>query len=394
MHLLEQAKALEPELIRLRRDIHQNPEFGIKLPKTLATLVREIDGLGEVRTEPDISSATLLIRGAKPGPTVLLRADMDALALTEDTGLPFASTNGYMHACGHDLHVAIGVGAARLVHANRDSMAGNVLMFFQSGEEGHGGADLMLERNMHLDSGELPVAAYGIHVFSLGESGVFATRPGPLMASAGDMIVKFSGRGGHGSMPWLAKDPVSPMIQAMAAIQQLTTKSFSAFDQVIVNIGWIRAGETDTTNIVPEEASFGATIRTFSKDNFTRIRSELERLITSIADGFGVTATVEFPAASKVLLNDANAVEQVRESATKLFGQERFAILPDPMTGGEDFSSIVELVPGAFIFLSAGSPDHAPEQWQANHSNRAIFDESVIKDGAALLAQLAFDVLA
>jgi len=394
MHLNEQAAALEPELIRLRRHLHQNPEFGITLPNTLAKVIAEVQNLGTVRSEPEISSATVLIKGGQPGPTVLLRADMDGLAVTEDTGLPFASTNGYMHACGHDLHMAIGVGAARLIHANRESLKGDVLMFFQSGEEGHGGADLMIEREMHLDSGSLPVVAYGIHVFSLGVSGQFATRPGPLMASAGDMIVRFKGRGGHGSMPWLAKDPVTPMIQAMGAIQQLTTKSFSAFDQVIVNIGWIRAGETDTTNIVPEEASFGATVRTFSREHFTRIREELERLIAGIAQAFGVEATVEFSPASKVVINDAAAVEQVRETTSKLFGSHRFAYLPDPMTGGEDFSSVLELIPGAFIFLSAGSPDLAPEQWQANHSNKAIYDEAVIKDGAALLAQLAFDVLA
>jgi amidohydrolase len=394
MSLVEQAKQLQPELVALRRELHQIPEFGITLPKTLATVLREVEGLGEVRVEPEISSATVLIRGAQPGPTVLLRADMDALAVTEDTPLDFASTNGYMHACGHDLHMAIGVGAARLVHANRHNLKGNVLMFFQSGEEGHGGADLMIERGMHLADGQLPTAAYGIHVFSMGGSGLFATRPGALMASAGDVIVRFRGRGGHGSMPWLAKDPVTPMVQAMGAIQQLTTKSFSAFDQVIVNIGWIRAGATDTTNIVPEEASFGATIRTFSREHFTRIRSELEQLMNGIAAAFGVSVEVEFGPASKVVLNDPAAVEQVRESVTQNFGAERFAILPDPMTGGEDFSSVLEVIPGAFIFLSAAHPSLKPEEWESNHSNKAMFDESVISDGAALLAQLAFDVLA
>jgi amidohydrolase len=394
MSLVEQAKQLQPELVALRRELHQIPEFGITLPKTLATVLREVEGLGEVRVEPEISSATVLIRGAQPGPTVLLRADMDALAVTEDTPLDFASTNGYMHACGHDLHMAIGVGAARLVHANRHNLKGNVLMFFQSGEEGHGGADLMIERGMHLADGQLPKAAYGIHVFSMGGTGLFATRPGALMASAGDIIVRFRGRGGHGSMPWLAKDPVTPMVQAMGAIQQLTTKSFSAFDQVIVNIGWIRAGATDTTNIVPEEASFGATIRTFSREHFTRIRSELEQLMNGIAAAFGVSVEVEFGPASKVVLNDPAAVEQVRESVTQNFGAERFAILPDPMTGGEDFSSVLEVIPGAFIFLSASHPSLKPEEWESNHSNKAMFDESVISDGAALLAQLAFDVLA
>jgi len=394
MQLVEEAKKLQPELVALRRELHQIPEFGLNLPKTLATVLREVSSLGEVRSEPEISSATVLIRGANPGPTVLLRADMDALAVVEDTGLDFASINGYMHACGHDLHMAIGVGAARLIHSHRDSLKGNVLMFFQSGEEGHGGADRMIERGMHLADGKLPVAAYGIHVFSIGKAGGFTTKAGPMMASAGDMIVKFRGKAGHGSMPWLGKDPVSPMVQAMGAIQQLTTKSFSAFDQVIVNIGWIRAGDTHTTNVIPEEASFGATIRTFSKENFERIRVELRQLIEGIAQAFGVSVDVEFTEASKVVLNDPKAVEQVKTTATRLFGSERFEYMTDPITGGEDFSSVLELIPGSFIFLGAGAADTAPQDWQANHSNRAIFNESVISDGSALLAGLAFDVLA
>ena len=394
MDLIQESKVLQPELVALRRELHQIPEFGLNLPKTLAKVVEAIDGLGELRVEPEISSATLLIRGSQPGPTVLLRADMDALAVIEDTGLPFASTNGYMHACGHDLHMAIGVGAAKLLHANRASLKGNVLMFFQSGEEGHGGADRMIERDMHLADGELPIAAYGIHVFSVLPAGLFATKAGPMMASAGDVIMKFKGKAGHGSMPWMGKDPVTPMVQAMNAIQNLTSKSFSAFDQVIVNIGWIRAGDTHTTNVIPEEASFGATIRTFSRENFTRIRTELENLMHSIAQGFGVKAEVEFGDASKVLINHAHSVEHVATTTKRLFGDQRFQYMPDPITGGEDFSSLLELMPGSFIFLGAADETIPAERRESNHSNRAVYDDSVIGDGAALLAQLAVDLLA
>ena len=394
MELVAEAKKLQDDLVALRRELHQIPEFGLQLPKTLARILKAVEGLGEIRVEPEISCATVLIRGSQPGPTVLLRADMDALAVVEATGLPFASTNGFMHACGHDLHMAIGVGAARLLHANRANLKGNVLMFFQSGEEGHGGADRMIERGMHLVDGELPVAAYGIHVFSVGTLGQFQTKAGPMMASAGDMLVRFKGRAGHGSMPWFGKDPITPMVQAIGAIQQLTTKSFSVFDQVIVNVGWVNAGDTHTTNVIPQEAAFGATIRTFSRENFERIRVELKTLVESIAGGFGVEVDVEFSPASKVVINDAKAVEHVREATTRLFGAERFEYMADPITGGEDFSSIIELIPGAFVFLGASSPNIPPQQWESNHSNRAVFDESVLSDGAALLAQLAVDLLA
>jgi len=391
--LAQQAQTMSYQLTELRRTLHQIPEFGLELPNTLATIAHEVEGLGEIAIDQEISCLTVLIRGAKPGPTVLLRADMDALAVTEDTGLDFASTNGYMHACGHDLHMAMGVGAARLVHANREHLNGNVLMFFQSGEEGHGGADLMLQRKMHLASGEMPIAAYGIHVFSVIPSGIFTTKPGPMMASAGDMIVRFKGQAGHGSMPWTGKDPVTPMVQAIANIQPLVAKSFNAFDQVIVNVGWIQAGDTHTTNVIPEVAAFGATIRTFSTAHFDRIRRELTQLMEATAQGFGVTAEVEFFPASKVLNNHKESVQRVEALVAQGFGAERFHHMEHPIPGGEDFSSIVEVMPGAFIFLGAADPNTPPNKWESNHSNRAVYNEAVMPDGAALLAALAFDAL-
>jgi len=171
--LKAQAQAKQANLVAIRRDLHQIPEFGLDLPKTLARVLSEVESLGEVTLGKDMTAAAIVIRGAQPGPTVLLRADMDALAVTEDTGLPFSSTNGYMHACGHDLHMAIGVGAAQLIAENKDQLKGNVVMFFQPGEEGHDGAGVMLSQDMHLASGEKPIAAYGIHVFSNDDPGVF-----------------------------------------------------------------------------------------------------------------------------------------------------------------------------------------------------------------------------
>lgn len=391
--LLAQAQAIQPDLVGYRRHLHSIPEFGLELPQTLAYVTEQVKDLGSLTVAPEISSAVLLIRGERPGPTVLLRADMDALAVTEDTGLDFASTNGYMHACGHDLHMAMGIGAARLLHANKSELAGDVVVFFQSGEEGHGGADLMLERNMHLASGSLPIAAYGLHVFSAADSRNFASRPGPMMASAGDVIVTFKGKGGHGSMPWGGKDPVTPMVQAISAIQHLTSKSFDAFDQVIVNVGWVRAGDTHTTNIVPETAAFGATIRTFSREHFTRIRTELENLMRSIAAGFGVEVEVEFSPASKVVINTPANIERVKAVVASAFGEDRYEHMDQPIPGGEDYASILEVIPGAFVFLGAPDPNASPENLHANHSNKAVYDDSVLADGAALLALLAFDAL-
>ncbi|MEN9752382.1 MAG: hypothetical protein RL670_73 [Actinomycetota bacterium] len=388
--LVAEAREDLPQLQVLRRDLHQIPEFGLELPQTQARLHREIEGLGSIAFGKRLNSLVLRIQGGQPGPTVLLRSDMDALKVVETSGESFASTNGYMHACGHDLHMAMAVGAARLLHRHREELHGNVDIWFQPGEEGHGGADVMIEEGALTAHGDKPIAAYGIHVFSTYPAGIFASRAGALMASAGDMLVTFRGKGGHGSMPWLAKDPITPMIEAMNSIPALVSKHFSAFDPVIVNIGWVRAGDDATTNVVPEQASFGATVRTFSDENFTAIRERLLAHMNAVASAHQVEVEVEFTPSSHVVLNDAAAVERVRSLVSEGLGVERYLTLAQPIAGGEDFASILREVPGAFIFLGAMPPEVDPAEAEANHSGKARFDDSVLADGAALLAALAF----
>ena len=391
--LKAQAKAKQDNLVAVRRELHQIPEFGLDLPKTLARVLQEVGTLGEVTLGKDMTAAAILIKGAQPGPTVLLRADMDALAVTEDTGLPFSSTNGYMHACGHDLHMAIGVGAAQLIAENKDQLKGNVVMFFQPGEEGHDGAGVMLSQDMHLVSGELPIAAYGIHVFSSDDAGIFASRKGTMMASAGDVIVTLKGKGGHGSMPWDAVDPITGMVEILSSIQSFIIKHFDALDPIVLNVGWIKAGNDHTTNIVPEVASFGATVRSFSKQGYEDTRTKIPAFIHNMAAAFGLEAEVEFSPATKVLVNDGAAIERVERVSNTVFGEGRYMTMPQPIPGGEDMASILEAIPGAFIFLSAGDPNTPQEKRQANHSNKAVFDDSVLADGATMLAALAFDTL-
>lgn len=392
-NLLAKARQLQPELVALRRELHQIPEFGLQLPKTQTVILREISGLGEITLGRNISSAVLHIKGSKPGPTVLLRADMDALAVTEDTGLDFASTNGFMHACGHDLHMAIGVGAARLLAEMKNEFAGEVIVLFQPGEEGHHGADVMIEEGALMLSGSKPIRAYGVHVFSSYPAGLMGSRPGPLMASAGDLLVTITGSGGHGSMPWLSKDPIMPMVEIIAALQQMIVKRFNAFDPVILNVGWVTAGETATTNVIPETAAFGATVRTFSEENSIKLKQYTTELVANLAKGFGVTAEVEFTRATKVLLNDPEAIMSVEKVTSELFGEGRYINLPTPIAGGEDFASILREIPGAFVFMGAAPEGVDPQTAATNHSNRAVFDDSVLADGAALLAGLAIEAL-
>ena len=213
------------------------------------------------------------------------------------------------------------------------------------------------------------------------------------MASAGDLIVKFHGSGGHGSMPWLSKDPVTPMVEAIAALQNLLNKSFDQFDPVILNVGGIRAGDDATTNVIADEASFGATVRTFSEANTKKLHELAPKLVQSIAEGFGVTATVEFGRATKVLMNDSAAVGRVQQLAEELVGQAGYLNMPTPIAGGEDFASIVAEVPGAFVFLGACPPEIDHTTAATNHSAKAMFDDSVLPLGSALLAALAFSHL-
>jgi hippurate hydrolase len=387
--LLVSANNLSEDLIALRRRLHQIPEFALDLPQTQKTLLAELESLGEITLGKSLSAIVLVIRGGTPGPTVLLRADMDALRVSEESNSDFASNNGYMHACGHDLHMSAGVGAARLLFEMKDQLKGDVAIWFQPGEEGHHGADVMIAEGMLEITGTRPIAAYGLHVFTSLPVGMIACKPGAMMASAGDMNVTFHGAGGHGSMPWLSKDPVAPMIEAISSLQTLINKNFDQFDPVILNVSWVRAGDDATNNVIPDTASFGATVRTFSKVNTEKLHVQASKLITSIAEGFGVKATVEFSEPTKVLINHDESVERVSKIAKELVGSAGYLAMENPIAGGEDFASIVDLIPGAFVFLGACPKDMDHTTAPTNHSAKAVFDDSVIPLGAALLASLA-----
>lgn len=391
--LLAEAAGWAQTLIGIRRELHQIPEFALDLPKTQARILAAIEGLGEITLGKDLTSIALVIRGGKPGPTVLLRADMDALKVEEKTGLEYASTNGFMHACGHDLHMAGAIGAAQILASHKDELNGDVLIWFQPGEEGHHGADVMIDEGMLELTGSRPVAAYGLHVFTSLPLGAIACKPGPLMASAGDLHVTFHGSGGHGSMPWLSKDPVTPMVEAIAALQNLINKSFDQFDPVILNVGWIRAGDDATTNVIADSASFGATVRTFSEVNTKKLHELAPKLIHSIADGFGLSAEVEFGRATKVLMNDPASVERVERVAKSLVGEAGYVPMQNPIAGGEDFASIVAEVPGAFVFVGACPPQIDYQTAPTNHSAKATFDDSVLPLCSSLLVSLAMEHL-
>ncbi len=380
-----------PAMISLRRAIHAEPELGLETPKTAAKVRAMLADLPlEWRTGPSSSGMVGILRGPANGRTVLLRGDMDALPMTEDTGLAFASTiPGAMHACGHDSHTAMLAGAARILWASRDRLAGTVMFMFQPGEEGFHGARVMLEDGL-LDP--LPDAAFALHVMPNAPHGVFGGRAGPLLASADQVEVVVRGRGGHASMPHDALDPVPVACEIVTAIQTFVTRQVPAADAVVVTIGRIMAGSTH--NVIPERAHLLGTIRTLSPRNRTFVQDGLRRLAEGIAAAHGASAEVRFEEGFPVTICDARAVTLGARVVRETFGEESFVEMPAPVMGAEDFSYLLEKVPGAMFFLGASPKGSDWRQCCALHSNRMMLDEAVMARGAALHAALAERFLA
>jgi hippurate hydrolase len=326
---------------------------------------------------------------ANPAPVVLLRGDMDALPITERTGLDYSSAvTGVMHACGHDLHTAMLVGAARILSARQDQLPGDVIFMFQPGEEGYAGAKHMIREGVLDAAGGRPAAAYALHVTSAQFApGLFATRPGSMMAAADVFDVTVRGHGGHASQPHLSSDPIPAACEMVTALQTMVTRRFDVFDPVVITVGSFHAGTAD--NIIPDEAHFLATVRSFSAAARDRVRTESLRLVADIASAHGVRASAEYIDEYPVTVNDAAETAFAEQTVADLFGGERLLAQPNPLPGAEDFSFVLDEVPGAFIMMGAGLPDSDPATAPYNHAADAVFDDSVLADGTALLAELA-----
>ncbi|SOC56577.1 M20 metallopeptidase family protein [Ornithinimicrobium cerasi] len=387
MTLLADAGTLQDDLSALRRELHQVPEVGLDLPRTQEIVLRALEGLPlEITTGTATTSVVAVLRGGRPGPTVLLRADMDGLPVAEATGLEYAATTGTMHACGHDLHTAALVGAARLLSARRDELAGSVLLMFQPGEEGYGGAKVMLDEGLLEASGEKPVAAYAIHVFP-GRPGVFEYRSGPMLGGSNVLRITVSGKGGHGSQPHTAVDPVAALVAIAADLQTMVTRRFSVFDPVVLTVTQLSGGEA--INVIPEKASLGATVRTLSHESVQRMRVETRRVAEGIAAAHGCTAEVDFEVQYPVTINDDAEAQWVGQQLREAFGEDRVLEAPDPLMGSEDFSFVLDRVPGSFIFLHCSPPGVDLADPAMNHSPTVLFDDAVLADQAAALALLA-----
>ncbi|NUQ89575.1 MAG: amidohydrolase [Glycomyces artemisiae] len=389
MDFREEAAAIEGELIALRRELHQIPEIGLDLPKTQAAVLAALEGLPlEITLGQSTTAVTAVLRGGKPGPAVLLRGDMDALPVTEENPAEWVSKHvGTMHACGHDLHTAGLVGAAKLLSAHQAELAGDVVFMFQPGEEGWDGAGHMIAEGVLEAAGRKVDAAYGLHVISdTVPRGVFTTKPGPMMAASSGLFVNVIGKGGHGSRPNTTLDPIPVAAEIITALQALVTRRFNVWDPIVITVGTFNAGTRH--NIIPDNAKFAATVRTFSEEALAQVEKESVKLAEDIATAHGLTADVRFEREYPATVNNADEAAFVAETAKDLFGEDRYVEMPDPVMGSEDFSRVLEAVPGSYMFYGATVKED-PADAASNHSPRAAFDDSVLADGAALLAELA-----
>ena len=390
---LDEAKELLPAAVTLRRRIHRKPELGLHLPETTQAVLDGLDGLDvEIARGPSTSGLVVSLTGTKSGSqsgrTILLRGDMDALPMPEETGLDFASEiPGRMHACGHDSHTAMLVQAVHLLHRHRDELPGTVKFMFQPGEEGHAGARRMIEDGL-LDADPKPDAAFALHIFPNFKAGAIAGRPGPLLASVDTWTIKVKGKGGHASMPYLAVDPVPVACEIGLALHAMVTRRTNVFDPVVLTLGKI-AGCT-ASNIIPEAVDMLGTLRTTSESARQIAQEGIRRVATNVAAAHSCEAAVDIKRGYPVTVNDAGFVDFARGVATDLIGADDYIPMPAPFMGAEDFSYVLQRMPGCMMFLGVmpdGHHDHA--HVPSCHSNHMILNEDAMAVGIAMHAAVA-----
>jgi amidohydrolase len=388
---LDEAKALLPEAVTLRRRIHAKPELGLDLPLTTQAVLDSLAGLDvQIARGPSTSGLVVSLTGTKPqsqtGRTILLRGDMDALPMPEDTGLDFASEfDGRMHACGHDSHTAMLAQAVHLLHRHRDELAGTVKFMFQPGEEGHAGARHMIEDGL-IDADPKPDAAFALHIMPQHRSGTIVGRAGAMLASADYFNIRVKGRGGHASMPYHAVDPIPVACEIVLALQSFVTRRVETFDPVVITCAQIVAGTTG--NVIPETASLIGTMRAISEPAREAARAGIRRVAENIARAHLCEAIVTQRAGYPVTVNHGEFVDFARGVATDLVGADNYVALGAPLMGAEDFSYILHKMPGCMFFLGV-APDGHHDHIEPCHSNHMMLNEEAMAVGIAMHAAIA-----
>jgi hippurate hydrolase len=376
------AEAEQEATVALRRAIHADPELGLNCPRTTEKLKASLAGLPlTIRDSRATSGFVARLDGARPGRTVLLRGDMDALPIHEATGVDFASrTAGHMHACGHDTHSAMLASAARILCGRKDELAGTVLFMFQPGEEGFHGARHMIEEGLIDDPA--PDAAFALHVFPNLPGGVIACREGAQLASADTLSATIRGRGGHAAMPHEAVDPVPIACEVVLGIQAHVARRTSFTDPAVVSITKIAGG--DAHNVIPDTVELRGTMRTLTETTRKATREAFERIAAGISTAHGATAEVRIDEGYPPTINDPRAVTIVRALTIEQFGDDAYMELPAPSMGAEDFSYVLQKVPGAMAFLGVAAAGHDPLGQAPIHNSKMMVDENALPRGVAM----------
>ncbi len=398
------ARAVEARVIEWRRDVHQHPELSNREFRTSKLIAEHLRGLGiAVQTEVAHTGVVGLLKGAKPGPVIALRADMDGLPVVERVDLPFASKVrstyngqdvGVMHACGHDTHVAILMGTAQVLAGLREEIAGTVKFIFQPAEEGapkgeDGGAGMMIREGV-LKNPEVD-AVFGLHITQGWETGHVAFRPMGMMASAQRFDVTVTGRQTHAAQPWAGIDPIVVGAQIVLGLQTIVSRQTDiTVAPAVITVGTFQGGVRN--NIVPDSVQMSGTIRTFDPDVREEIHKRIRRTVTKIAESAGATAEVDISPGVPVTFNDPGLTDRMRGTLERVIGSDRISQAP-LITGAEDFSFYQEEVPGFFFFLGGRPPEVPRSEAIPNHSPLFYVDEAALVTGVRAMAHLAVDYL-
>lgn len=387
MNIREAAERHEPYIIAQRRFFHEHPELSFEEKETTAAIKRELESMGiEVESFPDYNGCIGTIKGAKPGKTVMLRADIDALPSVEKTGLPFASKNeGKMHACGHDAHISMLLGAAKILSEMKDELSGTVKLLFQAAEESCHGAEYYVKKGC-LKGVD---AIFGMHIWGQINSPLMSLEAGGRMASCDNFKITIKGLTAHGSAPHLGHDAVVAAASVVMNLQTFVSRVNNPLNTLVVSIGTVHAGQR--FNIIGNQAILEGTVRTFSRELRKTIDSQLEKIITLTAEALGCEAELEYWRFPGPVINDHEELNRIaKEAAVKLYGEEALVSMPQ-LTGSEDFAYFMEEVPGFYGYIGALKPEAGIVY--SNHSDKFTVDEAALHRGAALYAQFAKDFL-
>ncbi|MGE5560245.1 MAG: M20 metallopeptidase family protein [Chloroflexota bacterium] len=390
MNFWDSAKAIEPELIATRRQLHRHPEIAFEEHWTSAFIADQLEKLGlEVRRNVGRTGVLAVLRGAQAGPTIALRADIDALPVTEESGVDFASEiPGRMHACGHDTHITSLLGAARLLTEARAEIKGNVVFLFQPAEELGAGAEAMLADGAFADP--KPDMVFGLHNHPEVPIGKVAIKSGPLMAASAVFEIRVTGKGGHGALPHRNIDPIVAASAIVMSLQTIASRNVSPLEPVVVTVGQFEAGTA--FNIIPATATLRGTFRAFDAGLYSDLPKMIDRIAGETAAAYGATVETAYECSiAAPVVNDEQATAIIEGAVAKALGQAA-VVRPTPSMGGEDFSIFQKQVPGCFVWLGVGNPEiGAIHPW---HSPHYKVDESALKIGAYTLAQAAVDAMA